>query len=91
MASLFGLPVGLLLGFVVHRGDFCMQSAVKEIVEARPGRQVSAYAIALALQLVVVNILTALGWLVPSLPGVRPAAALAGGTVFGIGMVLAKG
>jgi len=91
MGIVLGLPVGLLLGIVVHRGDFCMHSALREVVAGRPGRQLRAYLTALALQLGAVNLLVALGAFALALPPVTPAAAVIGGAVFGIGMVMAKG
>ena len=91
MTALLGLPVGLLLGLVVHRGDFCMHSAVREVVAGTPGRQVRAYLVALGFLLVTVNGLAASGALTLSLPPVTPAAAVIGGLIFGLGMVMAKG
>ena len=57
MGWVLGLPVGLLLGVVVHRGDFCMHSAIREVLAGRPGSQVRAYLTALALQLAAVILL----------------------------------
>ena len=91
MLNLLGLVVGLALGTVLHRGDFCMHSALREAVEGRRGWNVQAYLLALAIQLVVVNALGGLGWLFVPVPPVAAAAAAVGGLIFGIGMVLAKG
>jgi hypothetical protein len=91
MTALLGLPVGLLLGLVLHRGDFCMHSALREAMQRRVGYQVRAYLVALGVQLGLVNLLGALGAITLSLPPVAPVAALAGGLVFGAGMVLGKG
>ncbi len=86
-----GFLVGVLLGVVVHRGDFCMHSALREIVARRPGASLRAYLVALGVQLAIVNTLGELGWLEIPMPPVAVAAAFIGGLVFGIGMVLAKG
>ena len=91
MKALLGLPVGLLLGFVVHRGDFCMHSAVREAIVGARGQQVRAYLVALGFLLLAVNGLAAFGVIIPSLPPVTPAAAIVGGLVFGVGMVAGKG
>jgi len=91
MTALLGFPVGLVLGVVLHRGDFCMHSAVREVLARRPGGQVRAWATALAFQLVLVNGLAAAGALTIVLPPALPVAATVGGVVFGAGMVLAKG
>ncbi len=86
-----GLAVGLLLGVVLHRGDFCMHSALRELVARRPGPNLRAYLVALAVQLLVVNGLASLGWLAVPIPPVAMIGAAFGGLVFGTGMVLAKG
>jgi uncharacterized membrane protein YedE/YeeE len=91
MEALLGLPVGLLLGAVVHRGDFGMHSAVREALEGRRGPQVRAYLVALGVLLLTVNGLAAFGVLHLSLPAVAPAAAIVGGLLFGVGMVAGKG
>jgi hypothetical protein len=91
MWILTGLVIGGLLGVVLHRGDFCMHSALREILPWWPGPQIRAYLLALAVQLAVVNLIAGLGWLEIPLPPVTPVASLAGGLVFGIGMVLDKG
>jgi uncharacterized membrane protein YedE/YeeE len=86
-----GLLVGIPLGVVLERGGFCMHSAFRESLSARPGPSTRAYLLALALQLALVNLLGGLGILeVPPLP-VHPLAAALGGIAFGLGMVLAKG
>ena len=77
MRALLGLPVGLLLGVVIHRGDFCMHSALREARAGTRGPQVRAYLVALGFLLLTVNGLAALGAL--SLPPVTPAAAMVGG------------
>jgi hypothetical protein len=74
-----GLVVGLLLGVVLHRGDFCMHSALRELVARRPGPNVRAYLVALAVQLVVVNGLASLGWLTVPIPPVAVIGAVLGG------------
>ncbi len=91
MAILLGLIVGIPLGVVLHRGNFCMHSALREVVERRQGSNVQAYLLALAIQLVAVNLLAGLGWLSVPLPPVALVAAALGGLIFGVGMVLAKG
>jgi uncharacterized membrane protein YedE/YeeE len=91
MVILSGLGVGLLLGVVLQRSDFCMHSALREIAARRPGRNVRAYLLALAVQLLAVNALAALGWLVVPIPPAALLSAALGGLAFGLGMVLAKG
>ena len=91
MGSVSGLVVGVLLGVVLHRGDFCMHSALREVLARRPGFSVRAWLVALILQVALVNGLAAAGWLEVPRPAVELRAALIGGFVFGIGMVVGKG
>jgi uncharacterized membrane protein YedE/YeeE len=91
MRALLGLPVGLLLGVVIHRGDFCMHSAVREALGGRRGPQTRAYLVALGFLLLTVNGLGAIGLLGVALPPVMPVAAIIGGLVFGVGMVVGRG
>jgi uncharacterized membrane protein YedE/YeeE len=91
MRALLGLPVGLLLGVVIHRGDFCMHSAAREALSGTRGPQMRAYLLALGFLLLTVNSLVAFGLLAVALPPVTPVAAIIGGLVFGVGMVVGKG
>jgi len=90
MRALLGLPVGLLLGVVIHRGDFYMHSAAREALGGTRGPQVRAYLVALGVSLLTVNSL-AVGLIAVALPPVTPVAAIIGGLVFGVGMVMGKG
>lgn len=90
-AAALGLLVGLPLGVVLHRGDFCMHSALREALRRAPGPSLRAYLLALAIQLAGVNALAGLGLLEVSPPGVSAVAAALGGIGFGVGMVLGKG
>ena len=91
MWAMLGLLVGIPLGVVLHRGDFCMHSALREALGRRPGHSVRAYLLALAIQLGLVNALADLRLLQVPLPPVTWVAAASGGFIFGGGMVLAKG
>jgi uncharacterized membrane protein YedE/YeeE len=91
MWVLLGFLVGIPLGLVLHRGDFCMHSALREALGRRPGHSLQAYLLALAIQLVIVNALADLQLLQVPLPPVTWVAAAVGGFIFGVGMVLARG
>ncbi len=88
---LLGLPIGVLLGAVIDRGDFCMHSAVREGLARNGGSNLRAYLIALAGQLVVVNLLALAGWLAVSPPAVGVLPGVVGGLTFGAGMIMARG
>lgn len=91
MVLALGLLVGLPLGFTLHRGGFCMHSALREALQGRPGPSAAAYLVALAIQLALVNALAGLRLLPVPIPSVTVAAAGLGGITFGVGMVLGKG
>lgn len=86
-----GLVVGMLLGVVIQRSGFCMHSAFREALARRPGLSTRAWLVALGVQVAVVNGLAGVGWLAVARPGVELWAALIGGFVFGVGMVMGKG
>jgi uncharacterized protein len=91
MWSFGGLGLGVLLGFVLHRSDFCMHSALREVLARRPARSFRAYLVALGVQLALVNGLAGLHLLFVPIPPVQTVAAALGGLLFGVGMVYAKG
>ena len=91
MWAMLGLLVGIPLGVVLHRGDFCMHSALREALGRRPGHSVRAYLLALAIQLGLVNALADLRLLQVAVPPVTWVAAASGGFIFGVGLVLARG
>lgn len=91
MGVVSGFPVGLALGFVLTRSDFCMHSALRDVLARRAGPSVRMWLVALAVQLLAVNGLAAAGILSTPLPPAALAAAAVGGVIFGVGMVLAKG
>lgn len=88
---LTGFTIGLALGIVLQRTDFCMHSALRELVRGRPGPSLRAYVLALGFQAVVVHAMAAGGMLAVVPSAVAVSGAVAGGFVFGVGMVLAKG
>ncbi len=91
MWTLTGVIVGFPLGFVLHRSDFCMHSAFREVLAGRPGPSTRAYLLSLGIQVLIVNALAGLRLLSVPIPPTELAAAGVGGLVFGLGMVLAKG
>ena len=88
---LLGLPVGLLFGYCLQRGGFCMNSALRQVAFERDTRLFKAYLLAVAIQALVLALLAAPLRIEPAVPPVFWAAALGGGFVFGFGMVLARG
>ena len=94
---LAALVAGLATGAVMARGGLCFNRAVRQAAfEDRPGL-LRAFAVAVALQLLLLPLLVAagVGPLARSAetggPALLPAAQVAGGLVFGAGMALAGG
>lgn len=91
MKLLSAAMIGIALGAVVERSNFCMHSAFQEAVSGRPAANVRAWLATVAIQMVVVGALARAGSFTIVLPPVTPIAAALGGLAFGLGMVGAKG
>jgi uncharacterized membrane protein YedE/YeeE len=91
-AALTGVLVGLAYGYVAQRGAFCMNSGFRFAVTRRDFTKIKAYGLAVAVQMLVVPALVALGALsAPSYPGFFPLGAVLGGLLFGVSMSWAGG
>lgn len=96
-SALLGLAVGVTAGVVMARGGLCFNRALRRAVLERRPAILRAFAIAVAVQLLLLPLLVALG--VGPLgrsaeaggPALLPAAQLLGGLGFGAGMALAGG
>ncbi len=86
-----GLAVGLLVGFVLQRGRFCMYTAFRDILLIKDLTLFKAYILALAIQTVLIHLLEEFGLLSFSVPPFYWLSAMVGGFVFGLGMTLAGG
>ena len=95
--ALLGLAAGLAAGAVMTRGGLCFNRALRRAAFERRPALLRAFAIAVAVQLLLLPLLIAAG--VGTLersadaggPALLPVAQLAGGLVFGAGMALAGG
>ena len=88
---ILGLPVGILLGYSLQRGGFCLNSAFREAVFASDSRLLKAYGIAVFVQMAMLFGLGGVLRIEATPPPVWWLAAAVGGYVFGVGMVLARG
>jgi uncharacterized protein len=86
-----GLTVGLIFGFILQRGQFCMNSAFRDSIFIRDFTLFRAYLIALAIMIIGANLLEDMGMLILRRQTFYPAANIMGGYLFGMGMVLAEG
>lgn len=94
LAGLTSLSVGLLAGFFMHRSDFCLAGAFRDLFLFRSVRRLRALLLAVAASAVLFEAARLAGWL-PYYPfpifAPPSLANLVGGCLFGIGMVLAGG
>lgn len=88
---ILGFAVGLAFGYVSQRGRFCMLSVVYEIVNGRSPAMLRAYLLAVAIQIVALNLLEHFGLVQTTIRPFFGLATVAGGICFGLGMVLAVG
>ena len=89
MTIILAVIAGSTLGYIFERGDFCFHSTWRGFVR-RP-RQLDlfrAYLLALMIGIPLVQGMIALGWIEPWIPPFAPQANIAGGLIFGLGMVI---
>ena len=86
-----GLIIGALFGFILQRGRFCMNSAFRDILLLKEYKLAKAVAISLVVLMVGFAIFAFAGVIDLNPRIFKPAAAIVGGLIFGVGMVLAAG
>ncbi len=86
-----GLPVGLLFGYALQRGRFCMYTAFRDLLFARDATLFRAYVLALLVQMAIIHGLDAAGYLTVRHFAFTWLAAIVGGGIFGVGIALAGG
>jgi uncharacterized membrane protein YedE/YeeE len=89
MAS--GLVVGIIFGFVLQRGRFCMNSAFRDIILMKEYTLLKAVALAIVVQMIGFHLLATMEYIQLNPKTFYWAAMIIGGFIFGIGMVLAAG
>jgi uncharacterized membrane protein YedE/YeeE len=90
-AILAGLIVGILFGFALQRGRFCMNSAIRDSILLQDMTLAKSVAIAVLVSMFGFAIMDAAGWIAVNPKPLFWGANLVGGIIFGIGMVLAGG
>ncbi len=88
---LAGLGLGLVLGYALQRGGFCMNSAFRSIAFEKDHSLLRAWLLVVVINVIGVNLLADAGVLNPLTAPLFWPALLAGGVLFGAGMVLAGG
>jgi len=90
-AILSGLLVGVLFGFVLQRGRFCMNSAFRDIILGQDFTLFKALAVAILVEMIGFSIMAMTGVINLAPKPLLWGANIVGGLTFGVGMVLAGG
>ena len=90
-AILSGLFVGVLFGFALQRGRFCMNSAFRDIILGRDFTLFKALSVAILVEMIGFSILAFAGTINLAPKPFMWGANIVGGLIFGFGMVLAGG
>jgi uncharacterized membrane protein YedE/YeeE len=88
---LSGLGVGIIFGFVLQRGRFCMNSAFRDIILMKEYTLLKAVALAIVVQMIGFHLMATMGYIQLYPKTLYWGAMIVGGFIFGIGMVLAAG
>jgi len=88
---LSGLVVGLIFGFVLQRGRFCMNSAFRDIILMKEYTLLKAVALAIVVQMIGFHLMAQTEIIQLNPKPFLWGAVIFGGFIFGIGMVLAAG
>ena len=91
IAVISGLFIGILFGFALQRGRFCMNSAIRDLALLRDNTLMKAVGVAVLVQMAGFPLLSWAGVITINPKPLFWGANLVGGIVFGIGMVLAGG
>ncbi|MGD8564819.1 MAG: YeeE/YedE family protein [Candidatus Bathyarchaeota archaeon] len=88
---LSGLVIGIIFGFVLQRGRFCMNSAFRDIILMKDYKLLKAVALAIIVQMIGFHLAATMGLIQLNPKPMFWGAMIFGGFIFGIGMVLAAG
>lgn len=95
LITLFSLGLGLFSGVIMHRSDFCLAGAIRDIFLFRQSPLFPSLVLLITLNMAFIEIARLTGFLAYDLPsslyGLPALTTLFGGMLFGVGMVLAGG
>jgi uncharacterized membrane protein YedE/YeeE len=85
------VPIGFLFGFALHKGGLCTASACSEVVLSGDGRKLWGILVAVVIAMLGFNVMFEAGWVWPAPMHFYWLNNIAGGLIFGVGMILAGG
>lgn len=88
---LTAIPIGVLFGFFLQKGDLCGSSAFSEVVLAHDWRKAWGLWVAIVVSMLGIAVGDLLGWIQLNPKPLVWASAMVGGVIFGVGIVLAGG
>ena len=88
---LSGLIVGVIFGFVLQRGRFCMNSAFRDIIVMKEYMLLKAVVLAIVVQMIGFHLMATMEIIQLNPKPFFWGAMIFGGFIFGVGMVLAAG
>ncbi|MFP4644453.1 MAG: YeeE/YedE family protein [Spirochaetales bacterium] len=91
MLTTAAVALGLLLGYALQRGGYCMNTAFRSFYLEKDRSLVRAWVLVLVINVLGVRLITDFGVVEPNVAPFFWPAAIVGGFVFGLGMVMAGG
>lgn len=85
------VAVGLVFGYVIQRGGFCLTRALSNAMLMRDGNILRAYLLALLVAMIGVQVIEGLNWVEIPFRPLRWLSNIVGGLLFGVGMILSGG
>jgi uncharacterized membrane protein YedE/YeeE len=85
------LALGSAFGFALQRGGFCGAAMLSTVVLYKDKEGIIGILVAVLVSMVGFAVLSYMGWIIPNPTPMRLLSAIVGGSVFGVGMVLAGG
>lgn len=86
-----GLLVGVVFGFVLQRGRFCVTGMLRDIFMNKTWRGFTALMILISVHSIGLTLFISMGVITPEFKNFAPLAVVVGGFIFGLGIILAGG